>query len=130
MTITLQVREVLENPTPFVKGYRLAVIGVLFLSDDDFRILQSDQLAQEIDKHLSLRIDDPLAIAGLRAVLPVPSPGSWWYFGLAMVEAWTRCAQGEWLLHEVVSIWLDGQGGEGFKRVSVRSHPWGWDQFL
>ena len=70
MTITLRVQDVLRDPTPFVKGFRLAVRGVLLLSDDDFRIFQADEI--DFDERLSLWIDDPLAIAKLREILPQP----------------------------------------------------------
>lgn len=128
MTITLRVREVLGNPTPFVKGFRLAVDGALLLSDDDFRVFQSDEGG--LDEQVSLPIDDPLAAAKVREALPQPPPGGWWYFGRAMVEAWTRPDPGGWVLHEVVSVWLEELGGERPVCIKVRPHPWGWDQRL
>lgn len=127
MTITLRVREVLRDPTPFVKGFRLGVDGALILSDSDFRVFQFDE--DGLDERLSLRIDDPLAASKLREALPVPPPGGWWYFGRAVVRAWTRPALGGWVLHEVVTVWLDELGGERPVRVEVRPCPWGWDQF-
>ena len=126
MTITLRVREVLRAPARFVASWRLAVDGVLLLADDDFRILQADD--DGVDEGVSLPIDDPLATAKLREALPQPPPGGWWYFGRAMVEAWTRRDPGGWVLHQVVSVWLEELGGDRPLRVEVRPHPWGWDQ--
>jgi hypothetical protein len=128
VTITLRVQEVLRNPTLFIKGFRLAVDGALLLSDNDFRIFQLDETG--LDEQLSLRIDDSLADGKVREVLPQPPPGGWWYFGRAMVRAWTRPDPGEWVLHEVVTIWLEELDSERPVRVEVRPCPWGWDQFL
>jgi hypothetical protein len=124
----VSVREVLRDPTPFVKGFRLAVAGAVLLSDDDFRVFQANET--ELDDGLSLRIDDPLAAAKVRDALPQPLPGGWWYFGNAMVEAWTRLDPDGWVLHEVVLVWLDELGDERPLCVKVRPHPWGWDRFL
>jgi hypothetical protein len=126
VTITLRVREVLRNPAQFVSSARLAVDGVLLLADDDFRILQADDAG--LDEGVSLPIDDPLAAAKLREALPRPPPGGWWYFGRALVEAWTRRDPAGWVLHEIVSVWLEEPGGDGSLRVEVRPHPWGWDR--
>ena len=128
MTMTLQVKAVLRDPTPFVKGFRLAVDGVMLLSDDDFRMFQHDD-ESGVDDGLSLKIDDPLAAAKVRDACPKPSNGGWWYFGQATVEAWTRRDADQWVLHEVVSVWLE-ELGEQPVLVKVRRHPWGWDQFL
>ncbi|MGL6076255.1 MAG: hypothetical protein ACRC8S_19035 [Fimbriiglobus sp.] len=127
MTITLRVREVLVNPRPFIKGYRLAVQGVLLVSDDEFRIFHSDETG--LDEDVSLLIDDPIAAAKVREELPQPLPGGWWYFGMATVEAWTRLDPGGWVLHEVVSVWMDELGDGRPVWVKVRTHPWGWDSF-
>lgn len=126
MSITLRVCEVLRNPTLFVEGFRLAVDGALLLSDDDFRVFQFDEAG--LDEQVSLPIDDPLAAAKVRESLPQPPPGGWWYFGQAMVEAWTRPDPGGWVLHEVVSVWLEELGGGRPVYVKVRPHPWGWDR--
>lgn len=128
MTITLRVREVLHNPTLFIKGFRLSVDGALLVSDDDFRIFQSDEAG--LDEGLSLLIDDPLAAAKLREALPQPLAGRWWYFGRAVVEAWTRPDRDGWVLHEVVSVWLQDLGVVRPLHIKIRPHPWGWDQFL
>jgi hypothetical protein len=108
--------------------YRLAVAGVLLLTDDDFRIFQAD--GDELDEQMSLWIDDALAVAEIRSALPPPAPGAWWYFGKAMVEAWTRTDRGRWVLHDVVSVWLDEAAGDQSLRVKVRAPPWGWDEML
>jgi hypothetical protein len=128
VTITLRVREVRRNPARFVSNWRLAVDGALLLSDDDFRIFHLEE--GELDEGESLRIDDPLAASTVREALPQPPPGGWWYFGRALVEAWTRHDPDGWVLHEVVVLWLDELGGERPTCIKVRSHPWGWDQFL
>lgn len=125
MTITLRVQDVLRDPTPFVNGFRLSVSGVLLLSDDDFRIYQSDETG--LDERLSLWIDDQQAVDKLRDALTQPRPGAWWYFGRASVEAWTRHDSGGWVLHEVVSVRLDEVDGERPLHVKVRPHPWGWE---
>jgi hypothetical protein len=61
--------------------------------------------------------------------MPQPLSCGWWYFGRGMVEAWTRHDSDEWVLHEVVSVWLE-EAGEYVGRIKVRPHPWGWDQFV
>ncbi len=127
MTITLRVGEVLSHPWPFVKGFRLAVAGVLLLSENDLRIFQYDETG--LDEKLSLWIDDKLAVSEVRRVLSQPRPGAWWYFGKAMIEAWTRRDPDQWVLHEVVKIWLDDMEGQKPVCVKVRPHPWGWDEF-
>ena len=128
MTITLRVREVLSDPTPFVKGFRLAVDGALLLSEDDFRLYQLE--GDALEEGMSLWIDDPLAAAKVRDSLPEPPPGGWWYFGRGWVEAWTRRDPDGWVLHEVVSVWLEESGGERPVRIAIRPHPWGWDRLL
>ncbi|AMV25591.1 hypothetical protein VT84_14435 [Gemmata sp. SH-PL17] len=125
MTITLHVRKVLHDPTPFVKGFRLAVDGALLLSNDDFRIYQADESG--LEDELSLWIDDPLAATKVREALPQPPPSGWWYFGRALVQAWTRHDPGGWVLHEVISVWLE-ELGERPVSIKVRPHPWGWDR--
>ena len=75
-------------------------------------------------------IDDPLAAAKVRDSLPEPPPGGWWYFGRGWVEAWTRRDPDGWVLHEVVSVWLEESGGERPVRIAIRPHPWGWDHLL
>lgn len=126
MTITLCVREVLHNPFLFVAGYRLAVIGAVLLTKDDFRVFQFEE--GELDDGVSLQIDDPLAVAKVREALPSPPPNGWSHFGHGMVEAWTRQDPGGWVLHEVVSVWLDEQEDGRFRCIKVRPHPWGWDE--
>jgi len=127
MTITLNVREVLCDPTLFVSNWRLGVVGVLLLTDDDFRILQSDD--GEPVETLALRIVDPFAAQKAREVLPQPPAGGWWYFGRGYVQAWTRDDPDGWVPHDVVSISLDEMEGDREVRVKVGPHPWGWDQF-
>src|SRR4051794_19925708 len=105
MAITLRVRDVLRDPTPYVRGFRLAVAGALLLSDDDFRIYQCRE--SDLDEGLSLRIDDEVASEKVREALTRPPHGGRWYFGEALVEAWTRCDPDGWVLHEVVSVWLE-----------------------
>ena len=128
MTITLQVGEVLQDPARFISNWRLAVDGALLLSENDFRIFHLEN--GEPDEGLSLIIDDSLAAAKVRETLPQPPPGGWWYFGRAMVEAWTRLDAGGWALHEVVTIWLAEPSDELRTCIKVRPHPWGWDRFL
>jgi hypothetical protein len=128
VTITLRVQEVLLDPSRFVSNWRLAVDGVLLLAEDDFRPLQADEEGRDDD--LSLRIDDPLAAFKVREAVPQPPPGGWWYFGRAMIEAWTRHDPEGWVLHEVITVWLDEMGSEQPMCIKVRPHPWGWDKFL
>jgi hypothetical protein len=126
MTITLRVRQLLHNPKPFIKGFRLGVRGALLLSDDEFRIFHIDEAG--LDESISLLIDAPHAATTIREALTQPPPGAWWYFGQAMVEAWTRSDAGGWVLHELVSVLLEELGGERPVCIKVRPHPWGWDQ--
>jgi hypothetical protein len=128
VTITLQVQEVVQNPDRFVKRWRLTVVGALLLSDDEFRIYQA--YGDDLDETLWLEIDDSLAAGRIRDVLPQPQAGTWWYFGQALVEAWTRLDTGGWVLHEVVHVWLTEGGAESQVSIKIRPHPWGWDQFL
>jgi hypothetical protein len=128
VTITLCVHEVLRDPALFMSDWRLAVAGVLLVSDEEFRIFQADQ--DEPVEQVSMRIDDPLAATKVREALPQPPTGKWWYFGRALVEAWTHHDSNEWVLHEVLSVWLEELGGDCPLCVKVRSQPWGWDQFL
>ncbi len=128
MTMSLSVNAVLQNPTPFESRWRLAVVGVLLLTDGEFLIYQEAEFGP--DESTFLTIDDPLAVEKLREALPEPRPDGWWYFGEGMVEAWTRLDPGGWVLHEVVTVWLDEVGGERGTAVKIRPHPWGWDQFL
>lgn len=128
MTITLRVREVLQDSARFVSHWRLSVAGMLLVADTDFRIFQSCESG--LDEGISLRIDDPLAARLLREALPEPPPGGWWYFGQALVQAWTRHDPGGWVLHEAVTVWLDEVGGKRPLCIQVRPCPWGWDRFL
>ena len=128
MTITLRVKEVLRDPSRFVSGWRLAVEGVLLVTGEEFRIFQADESGP--DEQLFLPIDDPLSAALIRTSLPQPPPGGWEYFGKGMVEAWTRHDPGGWVLHEVVTVWLEEMDGGRPVRIRSRPHPWGWDEFL
>lgn len=106
----------------------MAVVGILLLTDDDFRIYQEAEFGP--DESTFLRIDDPLAVARVREVLSEPPRDGWWYFGEGMIEAWTRHDVDGWVLHEVVTVWLDEVGGKRGTAIKVRPHPWGWDRFL
>jgi hypothetical protein len=83
-----------------------------------------------LDASVSLPIDDALAAAKVREVVPQPPQSDWCYFGRALVEAWTRHDPSGWVFHEVVSVWLDELGSERPVCVKVRPHRWGWDKFL
>jgi len=84
-----------------------------------------------LDEQAYLWIDDPIAVTKIREGLPPPKDG-WWYFGSALIEAWTRQDPKGWVLHEVIEVWLEdvdlGAGSERLYHIKIRPHPWGWER--
>lgn len=121
MTITLSVREVLQNPVPFEKGFRLGVHGVLCLSYDVFYFYQIDDTWND---SFCVDVVDPEAASEVRRTL-IENGLSSEYLGEAVIEAWTKIEATRVVLRGVVTLRLHpDQKTEIF--INVRPHPWGW----
>jgi len=106
MTITLQVRNVVNIPAPYREEPRwVSVFGALEFSYHAFRLYHLSQ-DDELDETVALRIDDWIAAEKLRDVVAFVPPGRWWYFGEALVCAWTRLQDDELVLCNVQDISL------------------------
>lgn len=124
MTISLKPTEVYQNPKPYISGFRLAVYGWLFISEESAKIYDSreEAILQPLTSP-SIKIEDKDLFKAIQSKVPLVENN--FYLDEVSLCCWIKSPEKPLIAHECWDILLTRNNTE-YQIDIGNGDPFGW----